>query len=123
MRRPKTIPELRSEIVAHPRLISESQETLSARIGVNQATVSRILRGRFKRYSKAVDRVCRYAQISRMTEAPLNEFEASLGRLNALAQDISPRQQHALKLIRLAAEILVTDLTPAPEGNGRHRRA
>lgn len=113
MRRPKTIPELRSEILNSPRLKAKSQGEIASAIRVNQATVSRVLRGRFKRYSKAVDRVCHYAGISRMTDTPLNEFEASLGRLTKLAQGNSPHEQHALKLIRLAAEMLVTDLGPA----------
>lgn len=110
MSRRKTVHELRSEIATSSRLQSKSQVEISTSIGVNQATVSRILRGRFKRCSPAVQKLCRYAAISCITTDPMGEFEASVDRLARLAQGRSPKEKHAMKLIRLAAEILESDL-------------
>ncbi|MFM9092902.1 MAG: hypothetical protein ACKOUK_14330, partial [Verrucomicrobiota bacterium] len=73
--RPKTIPELRQEIQASAKLQAESQGAISQTLGLTQATVSRILRGQFKRQSKAVDKVLVYAEISCITESPLTPFE------------------------------------------------
>lgn len=125
MRRPKTVSELRAEIQASPRLKSQSQAEISSAIKVNQATISRILRGQFKRVSPAVSKLCTYASLSCMTDRPLGEFEASVDRIARLAHGRSPRERQAMKLIRLAAEILESDLaTAAPHpAAGSPRRA
>jgi transcriptional regulator with XRE-family HTH domain len=121
MMRRKTIRELRDEIIASPRLKERSQEEIATTVGVNQATLSRILRGRFKRVSGAVDRVCTYARILRMTDRPLAEIDASLAQLKGLARGRTTRERHALKLIRLAAELLEAE--PSPRAPERRRRA
>lgn len=124
MRRPKTVPELRAEIQSSPRLKSQSQTDISSVLKVNQATISRILRGQFKRVSPAVAKLCEYASISCMTERPLGEFEASMDRLARLARGRSLRERQAMRLIRLAAEILESDVSSAvPHGAGPPRRA
>ena len=109
MKRQKTIRELRQDILLSEKLRTKSQEEISRSLKVNQATVSRILRGQFKRCSKAVERVCNYAEISRMTSQSMPELEASLQRLTEIAQRGSARDRRALKLIRLAAELLEAD--------------
>jgi hypothetical protein len=113
--RPKTIPELRQEIQASAKLQAESQGAISQTLGLNQATVSRILRGQFKRRSKAVDKVLAYAEISCITESPLTPFEVTVTQLEKLAAARSPNGRHAAKLIRLAAELLESSLPPADE--------
>jgi len=113
MSRPKTIPELRQEIQASAKLQAESQGAISQILGLNQATVSRILRGQFKRRSKAVDKVLIYAEISCITENPLTPFEVTVTQLEKLAAVRSPNGRHAAKLIRLAAELLESSLPPA----------
>ncbi len=113
--RPKTIPELRQEIQASPKLQAESQGAISESLGLNQATVSRILRGQFKRRSKAVDKVLNYAEISCITDQPLTPFEVTVTQLEKLAAAHSPNGRHAAKLIRLAAELLESSLPPAEE--------
>jgi transcriptional regulator with XRE-family HTH domain len=113
MSRRKTIPELRTEIMASEKLKAKSQEEISSVLDINQATLSRILRGKFRRLSPAVDRVCIYASISRMTEQPMGELEASLDRLSLLASGGSAHERHAMKLIRLAAELLESGDAPA----------
>lgn len=113
--RPKTIPELRQEIQASAKLQAESQGALSQTLGLNQATVSRILRGQFKRRSKAVDKVLAYAEISCITESPLTPFEVTVTQLEKLAAARSPNGRHAAKLIRLAAELLESSLPPSEE--------
>jgi transcriptional regulator with XRE-family HTH domain len=113
--RPKTIPELRQEIQASPKLQAESQGAISEALGLNQATVSRILRGQFKRRSKAVDKVLNYAEISCITDQPLTPFEVTVTQLEKLAAAHSPNGRHAAKLIRLAAELLESSLPPAEE--------
>lgn len=120
MSRRKTIPELRSEIMASAKLKEKTQEEISTMLRLNQATVSRILRGKFRRYSGAVEQVCRYASISRMTERPLGELEASIDRLALLAKGTSSHERHALKLIRLAAELLGAE-TSSPVSDRRSR--
>lgn len=112
MTRRKTIHELRREIMASPRLKAQSQEAICQSLSIHQATLSRILRGQFKRASDAVVRVCKYAHISCITEQPLDEMEASLARLTALARGRSARERHALQLIRLATELLQPDPSP-----------
>ncbi|MBM3842027.1 MAG: hypothetical protein FJ397_01985 [Verrucomicrobia bacterium] len=113
--RPKTIPELRQEIQASAKLQADSQGAISTLIGLNQATVSRILRGKFKRRSKAVDKVLNYAGISCITECPLPPFEVTVTQLEKLAAAHSPNGRHAAKLIRLAAELLESSLPPPSE--------
>lgn len=122
MPRRKTIPELRDEIMASGKLRSQSQEALCQSLGIHQATLSRILRGKFKRYSPAVASVCNYASISCMTSRPLDELDASLHRLTALARGGQTHERHALKLIRLAAELLKTEV-PAAVASRRQRAA
>jgi transcriptional regulator with XRE-family HTH domain len=122
MRRSKTIPELRAEIRASSRLKTQSQVELSSILRVNQATVSRILRGQFRRVSPAVAKVCKYASISCITSRPLGEIDASVDRLARLTRGRTPRERQAIKLIRLAAELLESDLAgpvPALAGAGR----
>ena len=113
--RPKTIPELRQEIQASAKLQADSQGAISELLGLNQATVSRILRGQFKRRSKAVDKVLAYAEISCITDQPLTPFEVTVTQLEKLAAARSPNGRHAAKLIRLAAELLESSLPPSPE--------
>jgi hypothetical protein len=113
MSRRKTVPELRTEIMASERLKAKPQEEISATLKINQATLSRILRGKFRRVSPAVARICVYASISRMTEKPKGELEASLDRLSLLASGGSAHERHAMKLIRLAAELLESGDAPA----------
>jgi transcriptional regulator with XRE-family HTH domain len=113
--RPKTIPELRQEIQASPKLQAESQGAISQALGLNQATVSRILRGQLKRRSKAVDKVLSYAEIVCITDQPLTPFEVTVTQLEKLAAARSPNGRHAAKLIRLAAELLESSLPPAEE--------
>jgi len=113
MTRPKTIPELRSEIQASAKLQAESQSAIASFLGLNQATVSRILRGRFKRRSKAVDKVLIYAEIICITDSPLTPFEITVTQLEKLAAVRSPNGRHAAKLIRLAAELVESSLPPA----------
>lgn len=115
--RPKTVHELRQEIMASSRLRAEPQEVLSQKIGVNQATVSRILRGQFKRRSKAVDKLIVYASISCITDTPVNEFDATVIHLERLAAARSPNGHHAAKLIRLAAELLESSLPDEATGS------
>jgi transcriptional regulator with XRE-family HTH domain len=115
MSRPKTIPELRQEIQASAKLQADSQGAISEIIGLNQATVSRILRGQFKRRSKAVDKILAYAEISCITESPLTPFEVTVTQLEKLAAARSPNGRHAAKLIRLAAELIESSLPPAGE--------
>jgi hypothetical protein len=115
MKRPKTIRELRREIMASDSLRAKPQEQICHSIGVNQATLSRILRGQFKRRSKAVDRVCKYADISCITTQTMPELEASLQQLARIARGNSPAERRALKLIRLAAELLDTEAPAASE--------
>jgi len=122
MRRRKTIPELRDEIMASAKLRGQPQEALGVSLGIHQATLSRILRGKFKRYSPAVASVCNYASISCMTSRPLDELDASIHRLTALAQGGATHERHALKLIRLAAELLKTT-APAEAALRRQRAA
>lgn len=122
MRRSKTIAELRAEIRASTRLKSQSQTELSTILKVNQATVSRILRGQFRRVSPAVTKVCMYASISCITNRPLGELDASVDRLARLTRGRTPRERQAIKLLRLAAEILESDLAgalPALAGTAR----
>ena len=88
--RPKTIPELRQEIQASTKLQAESQGAISQILGLNQATVSRIIRGQFKRRSKAVDKVLAYAEISCITDQPLTPFEVTVTQLEKLAAARSP---------------------------------
>jgi transcriptional regulator with XRE-family HTH domain len=114
MPRRKTIPELRDEIMASEKLRGRPQDTLSQRLGIHQATLSRILRGKFQRYSPAVEAVCKYACISCMTSRPLDELDASIHRLSALAQGGATRERQALKLIRLAAELLKAEAPSYP---------
>mgnify|MGYP000885054822 CR=1 FL=1 len=125
MRRPKTISELRAEIRASPRLCSQTQAKLSRLIRVNQATISRILRGQFRRVSPTVARVCAYAGISRITDRPLGELEASMSHIASLPRGLTPRERQAMKLIRLAAEILESDPSGpvAPSHGTSHRVA
>lgn len=112
MSRRKTIPELRVEIIASGKLRAKSQEEIAHSLSLNQATLSRILRGRFKRYSPAVAKVCTYAQLSCMTDRPRDALGASLDRLSVLAKGRSSHERHAMKLIRLAAELLESGETP-----------
>ena len=121
MPRRKTIPELRHELMASAKLRGQPQEVLSEQLGIHQATLSRILRGKFKRYSPAVATVCNYASISCMTSRPLDELDASIHRLTALAQGGATHERHALKLIRLAAELLKS--TAPAEAPLRRQRA
>ena len=121
MSRRKSIPELRAEIMASEKLRSQSQGALSSLLGLHQATLSRILRGKFQRHSSAVTAVCKYASISCMTSRPLDELDASIHRLTALAQGGATHERHALKLIRLAAELLKTE--PPARGALRRQRA
>ncbi len=109
MARPKTIRELREEITGSERLKARPQEEISTSLRLHQATLSRILRGKFKRRSSAVDRVCKYARISCITNRPLAELDASLARLTRVATGDSASKRHAIKLIRLAAELLESD--------------
>ncbi len=109
MPRPKTIRELREEIIGSERLKAHSQEEISRSLRLHQATLSRIVRGKFKRRSPAVARVCKYAGISCMTNQPLAELDASLARLTRVATGGSASKRHAIKLIRLAAELLEND--------------
>lgn len=109
MPRPKTIRELREEIIASDRLKRRPQEEISQSLRLHQATLSRIIRGKFKRRSSAVDRVCQYAGISRITDKPLAELDASLDRLKRVATGNSANKRHAIKLIRLAAELLESE--------------
>jgi hypothetical protein len=106
MARRKTISELRSEIMASARLRAKSQDEIAQSLKLNQATLSRILRGQFRRYSPAVAEVCKYAAISCITSRPPGALELSLHQLTALAKGRSAEERHALKLIRLAAELL-----------------
>jgi siderophore synthetase component len=112
MKREKTVSELRQEIMASAVLREKSQDEISRAVRVNQATLSRVVRGQFKRRSKAVASVCEYASISCITSQPVPELSASLDQLSGLARR-SPNARHALKLIRLAAELLETDLPAA----------
>ena len=121
MTRRKTISELRTEIMASEKLKAKSQEEICQSLRINQATLSRILRGKFKRRSKSVDRVCSYASISCITSQPLGDLDASLDRLTLLAKGTSLHERHAMKLIRLAAELLETGLVAS--GSGRRGRA
>ena len=109
MKRPKTVGELRREIQLSEKLKTQSQEEIGRALSIHQATLSRILRGQFKRRSSAVDKVCQYAQILRMTDLPMSQLEASLDQLSQLATSGSPNGRCALKLIRLAAELLESD--------------
>lgn len=118
MKRPKTMYELKQDILASPVLRKRSQEEIGISLNLNQATVSRILRGQFKRRSSAVERICRYAQISRITTRPLPELDASLDQLTRIARRGAPGDRQALKLIRLAAEMLAHG-TPAASTSRR----
>jgi hypothetical protein len=109
MARPKTVRELRQEIAVCTRLKNRPQEEISRSLRLHQATLSRILRGKFKRRSSAVERVCKYAGISCITEQPLTELDASLKKLTQVATGNSSTKRHAIKLIRLAAELLEND--------------
>lgn len=122
MSRPKTIPELRAEIQASSRLQARSQVKLSHSLNLNQATVSRILRGHFRRLSPAVAKICAYAAISCNTNRPLEGFAESMHHLVRLTRGRSPRQRQAMKLIRLAAELLESEPTLAVRST-RPRRA
>jgi transcriptional regulator with XRE-family HTH domain len=114
MARRKSISEIRRDISASTSLHDRSQEALAQSLQLNQATLSRILRGRFRRYSPAVAKVCSYASISRMTDRPADTLEAAINQLAALAKGGSAEKRHALKLIRLAAELLeAAPLRPA----------
>lgn len=106
MKRQKTPRELREEIIASPLLRSKSQEDLGRSLNLHQATLSRILRGKFKRRSEAVDRVCKYAQISCITDEPPPELDESIERLTRAVDADTASKRHAIKLIRLAAELL-----------------
>lgn len=106
MKRAKTPGELRQEIAAAERLRDRPQEQIAAELKLNQATLSRITRGQFKRVSPAVRRVCEYAQISCITTRPLPELDASLAALAAIASRRGSADPRAIKLIRLAAELL-----------------
>jgi transcriptional regulator with XRE-family HTH domain len=121
MKRQKTVRELRADIMASRTLKARSQEDIGRKLRLNQATLSRILRGQFKRRSPAVDRVCIYANISRITSRPLTDLEVSLARITRMAPRGSAGERRALKLIRLAAEILETEPAPARRRNGRSR--
>jgi hypothetical protein len=109
MPRPKTVRELREDILGSERLKARPQEEISRSLRLHQATLSRILRGKFKRRSDAVERVCKYANISCITDAPLAELDASLARLTRVATGSSTSHRHAIKLIRLAAELLESE--------------
>jgi hypothetical protein len=121
MKRQKTVRELRHDIMASKLLRARSQEEISRSVKVNQATLSRILRGSFKRRSPAVDRVCSYARISRITNDPLPELEVSLDRIARIAQRGSSGERRALKLIRLAAELLETESAPPRRSRAKAR--
>jgi len=120
MSRRKTIPELRVEITASEILKAKPQEEIAGVLDVNQATLSRILRGKFRRYSRAVEKVCHYASISCITDRPMDELEASIGRLTLLARGASAHERHAMKLIRMAAELLESQ--PPPSLSNRRSR-
>lgn len=113
MLRRKSIAELRTAIATSRRLQASSQTALAQSMGLHQATLSRILRGRFRRCSPAVLKVCKYANISCMTDSPPGAMERSLQRLSSLARGRTANERHALKLIRLAAELLESR-EPAP---------
>jgi transcriptional regulator with XRE-family HTH domain len=106
MKRQKSPRELRDEIMRSPVLRAKSQEEISRSLSLHQATLSRILRGKFKRRSDAVDRVCKYAQISCITEQPPAELDDSIDRLTRAVEGNSASKRHAIKLIRLAVELL-----------------
>ena len=112
MKRPKTVRELRHEILHSEVLRTKPQEAISHSVSMNQGTLSRILRGHFKRRSGAVERVCRYAHISSMTDQPKPELETSLDQLARIARRGSPNDRRAMRLIRLAAELLERDAPP-----------
>ena len=101
--------------MASEKLRAKTQEVIAHSLNLNQATVSRLLSGRFKRLSPAVNKVCAYAQISCMTDHPLNPLGASLARLTLLAKGRSSHERHAMKLIRLAAELLESPEAPLPK--------
>jgi transcriptional regulator with XRE-family HTH domain len=121
MSRCKTIPELRTAIMASEKLKAKPQEEIARALDINQATLSRILRGKFRRVSPAVTRICSYASISCMTTRPLSDLEASIDRLSLLAGGPSAPERHARKLIRLAAELL--ESTAASPTTPRRQRA
>jgi hypothetical protein len=80
------------------------------------------MRGKFRRYSAAVAKICSYASISCITERPLGELEASIDRLALLAKGGAAHKRHAMRLIRLAVELLESGESPARPAS-RHRAA
>lgn len=104
MRRKKTMNELRQEILTWRARHDDLQEAIAHDTGVNQGTISRILRGHFRRPSKALRAVCAYADISPITDKPLPPLELSLQELAQLAQS-SPHHRRILRLLRLAKEL------------------
>ena len=104
MRR-KTIAEIRAEIAKSPRLRTQPQVVIARVTTVHQATVSRIVRGRFVRWSPAVQRLCKYARIKCMTPDRMPALEASIQELVAVANRAPRRQRSVIKLLRLVREL------------------
>lgn len=109
--RGKTPAEIRAEIKRATHLRQQSQVMLASSVGIDQATVSRILNGRFVRVSPAVRKLCEYARIKYITPKPLSALDASILQLSKAVRRGSPQQRRVLRLLRLAKELSDSEMT------------
>lgn len=101
--RQKTPAEVHRDLLASGIFDRETQLAIAKEIKVDQATVSRIFSGQFKRINKSVRRICEYADVTTV-ETASPEMLHSWMRSGATLND--PQKRKLLEIIGLAVELL-----------------
>jgi len=99
----KTPLELHRELWASGVFKRETQKEIGRRVKVNQGTVSRIAAGRFKRVSKSVLAVCKYAEINTVRSSGMERLRSLLATRNGLSD---PEKKKLVDIIGLAVDLL-----------------
>ena len=100
---PKTPLELHRELWASGLFQRETQKQIAKHVHVNQGTVSRIAAGRFKRVSKSVREICKYANINTVKNSGMGQLRSLLASRNGLSD---PEKRKLVDIIGLAVDLL-----------------
>jgi transcriptional regulator with XRE-family HTH domain len=101
---PKTTLELHRELVSSGIFDRETQASLATATGVNQATISRIAQGQFKRVNKSVVAICKYAHIkTTRNNSAFRQLKSLLASRSSVAD---PEKRKLIDIIDLAVDLL-----------------
>jgi transcriptional regulator with XRE-family HTH domain len=99
----KTSLELHRELLASGLFTRETQAAIADAVHVNQATISRIAKGQFKKVNKSMLAVCKYADIETIKTSGGKHLRALLESRSDL---IDPEKRKLIEIIDLAVDLL-----------------